>query len=103
MATIVQLKHKTTGEVQSLFSIDARELLASPAGVDWEFTRRLAPGSKLVEPEIQSTRAVAGAIEFSGEAAEKTDMERSLQPKVGGSKRGQRGGGPQEPVPAPAE
>ena len=112
MATIVQLKHKTTGAVRCLYTVDARELLASPEGSSWEFARQLARGSKMVEAGIASEVSEGGAVEFTGERAQHAATERALLPQPEptippatsiGSKRGQRGGGPQEPVTAPVE
>jgi hypothetical protein len=102
MATIVQLKHKNTGEILSLFSVDAKEFLAGPGGGDWGFERRLERGSKMIERNV-STGEPAGGIEISGERIEQAAVEKSISESKGGAKRGQRGGGPQEPVNAPAE
>lgn len=115
MAAIVLLKHLPTGKEHSFYTVDAREVLEGKEKESWEFVKRLDRNAKMIERGISAVidPKTGGALEYFGDrlgrSAEEAEVDAArspVEPQAATSavpKRGQRGGGPQEPASATTE
>lgn len=80
MATHVRLRHKPTGQVTSMYSVDAREALHGKHGDEWELV-----GGEVPPPKSEPGTTGTGGPETAGETS-RTD-EGSGPRTRGGKKR----------------